>query len=81
MVDSANDTSRGYVSHEAFVWLSVIRNVGRPKSKLGALPDAWTSPVITPDAARIGSRLRFRPDDPYYRLSDRDRDRYRVDKT
>ena len=30
-------------------------------------------------AALIGSRLRFRPDDPYYGLSDRDR--CRVDKT
>jgi hypothetical protein len=32
-------------------------------------------------AAQIGSRLRFRPDDPNYRLSDRDRDRHRVGKT
>jgi hypothetical protein len=26
------------------------------------------------------SGLRFKPDDPYYGLSDRDRDRYRVDQ-
>jgi hypothetical protein len=37
--------------------------------------------LITPGAAQIGSRPHIRPDDPYYRLSDRDRDRYRVDKT
>jgi hypothetical protein len=28
--------------------------------------------AITPGAAQMVSRLRYRPDDPYYRLSDRD---------
>jgi len=30
--------------------------------------------IQTTGAAQIGSRLRFKPDDPYYRLSDRDRE-------
>src|ERR1700746_2349243 len=37
--------------------------------------------IQTTGAAEIGSRLRFRPDDPYYRLSERDRDSHRVDET
>ena len=36
--------------------------------------------VLT-SAALIRSRLDFRPDDPHHWLTDRNRDRYRVDKT